>query len=82
MKKTYKKPVAIIENFSLSTNIAGNCEVKTNTPSEGNCAYPLRTGENIFFSSIANVCTTHEDDGEYNGLCYHVPNEAKNLFNS
>ncbi len=82
MKKRYIKPRILIEKFSLCTSIAGNCEVKTNTPSEGNCAYQLRTGENIFFSSMGDVCSTHEDDGEYNGLCYHVPNEAKNLFNS
>ena len=81
MKKIYKKPMVLIENFSLSTNIAGDCDTKTNTPSQNQCAYPLRSGHMVFMSEIA-ACTTTEDDGEYEGICYHVPNDAKNLFNS
>ena len=38
MKKTYKKPVVIIEDFSLQTSIAGNCELVTPMASyEENC---------------------------------------------
>lgn len=82
MKKKYEKPLVLIEDFSLSTDIAGSCEVKINNPSSGNCAYiPDRTTFNIFTEELADICTTIEADGEYNSICYHVP-YGDNLFNS
>ena len=85
MKKVYTKPEIIFENFALSSNIAGGCEVRTNTPSQGNCAYIVNAGPvtfNIFLSDMQGICTTTEADGDYNGICYHVPTETNNLFNS
>lgn len=88
MKRTYEKPEIIFEDFSLSTNIAGDCDVTTGTQSQGACPYTVTKGPltwNIFLSSVA-ACTTHEDfdgtqDDMYNGICYHVP-YGDNLFNS
>ena len=82
MKKKYEKPIFVFEDFSLNTSIAGDCGLKTDTPSRGECAYILRSGHHVFFSSMADICTKVEDDGDYNGICYHVPLEASNLFNS
>lgn len=81
MKKAYVKPEIMFEDFTLSTNIAGDCEVIINNSTRGDCAYTLRTGESVFTSNYG-VCTTKEADGDYNGICYHVPIDSNNLFNS
>lgn len=84
MKKAYTKPAIMFEDFTLSTNIAGDCETKTNTPNSGNCAYTVYDeflGKLDVFLSDMNICTTKEADGEYNGICYQVP-YGENLFNS
>lgn len=85
MKKRYEKPQIVFEDFTLSTNIAGDCDVKTWTPNSGKCAYPVKDEFlgtlNIFTSEMVGICTTPEKDGEYNGICYHAP-YGDNLFNS
>lgn len=84
MKKTYTTPQIAFESFVLSTNIAGDCEVKTWTPSKGNCAYSYTDeflGEVKLFTSDVNACKTINADGEYNGICYHVFVD-NSLFNS
>ncbi len=86
MKKEYSKPIVVFESFSMSTNIAGDCEHKTNLPSPGTsfgCGYPIRGG--VVFMSETSGCTYTEggaENGSYNGICYQVPNENSNLFNS
>lgn len=81
MKKRYSKPLIAYEDFCLSANIAGNCEVKTGTPSLHMCAYTTVTGNNVFLSGVGQ-CTTTEQDGEHNGICYHIPYSTFRLFNS
>lgn len=83
MKKKYIKPNICFESFTLSTNIAGDCVEKTDTPYSGTCALEVVAGPltwNIFMSEIV-ACTTQEDDGAYNQICYHVP-FGDTLFNS
>ena len=89
MKKVYVKPEIMFESFASSTNIAGNCNVPTNTPHYTTCAYVVEndlTGDkwHIFLSDM-EICTTSEvKDGEdeaYNGVCYETP-FGKSLFNS
>lgn len=81
MKKTYQKPEIMFEAFSLSTNIAGDCETIVDNASRGSCPYHTRSDLNVFTSDVG-ACTTTEPDGDYNGICYHVPIDTKNLFNS
>lgn len=86
MKKKYEKPMIIIENFSLSTTIAGNCESIVGNPTQGTCAV-IGTGEINMFSGTIRACDfTPEDMGGvediYDGFCYHIPTSEKNLFNS
>lgn len=86
MKKKYVKPVIIFENFSLSTNIAGDCESTVGNPSKGTCAV-IGTGDIYMFSGTVTQCDYKPEDlgGEedkWNGFCYHVPTEYNNLFNS
>lgn len=84
MKKAYERPQIVFENFTLSTNIASNCTTITNTQSSGvyGCGYRLsdRHAEVVFMSTMG--CTTWEDDGDYNGICYHTPTDSSSLFTS
>lgn len=88
MKKTYTKPEIVFENFSLSTHVAGDCETRTNTQTEGSCGYGMR-GYTLFAYNMS-FCDTSENvgvasDGSpiYNdSICYHNPFDPGNLFNS
>lgn len=81
MKKPYVKPLISYEDFCLSQNIAASCAIKTWTPSQNQCPYLTRSGHQVFVSPMG-ACTTKEDDGEHNGICYHVPLASNTLFNS
>ena len=88
MKKTYSKPEISFESFVMSTNIAGDCEKPfVNNATKGVCAVIGSGGITVFDSKVGGACKfTPEGLGGtpdiYDGLCYHVPTEAKNLFNS
>lgn len=86
MKRKYSKPEIIFENFSLNTNIAGDCETITELATVGICGikYDDLEGfeEEIVYLTSVSGCTLHEDDGDYNNVCYHNPTEYRNLFNS
>ena len=83
MKKTYSKPEIMFEDFTLSVNIAGDCEIRTNTPSRNVCSYTVNDEFlgplNLFITGVG-ACID-KNDGDYNGVCYHVP-QGDNLFNS
>lgn len=80
MKKVYEKPEIVFDCFTLSTNIAAGCKFKTNLQvvDATGCGYGDRTG--VIFTSAIN-CEYQEVDGDYNGICYHVPT-GNSLFNS
>ena len=84
MNKTYTKPDIMFEDFSLSTSIADNCSVKTMTAHQWSCAVQFGTMK-VFTSEVIGCrqagCTIIES-GEFNGLCYHVPTNSKNIFMS
>ena len=88
MKKTYTKPEISFESFLMSTNIAGDCEKPfVNNPSKGACAVLGSGGVAVFDAKVGGACTwTPEAMGyekdHYDYLCYHVPTEDNNLFNS
>lgn len=83
MKKTYTKPVIFFEDFTLNTNIAGDCEAKLNTPSNGVCGYMPEGVTYTIFTNEISGCQRKYADGAYgDGICYHVPMESNNLFNS
>ena len=84
MKKTYMKPEIMFESFTLCTNIAAGCQFIVSNSSEGVCGYlderdPTQTP--VFTSKISG-CKRHEADGGLNGICYHVPTDTSDLFNS
>ena len=78
MKKTYSKPMIEFESFAMNTSIAANCEVKP-------------WSDELYFEGFGYLHTdsdncsylpTHGGDGPHNMICYDVPDESYNLFNS
>ena len=88
MKKTYVKPEILFEDFTLSTNLAGNCEMKTETAMMGSCGITSTGVEGGFvFTGLIEGCTfdvevVNGNDGQYDMLCYHVPVNPAAIFNS
>ena len=83
MKKTYTKPEISFESFLMSTNIAGDCEKPfVNNASKGTCAVLGTGGIAVFDGSVVAACKITAENDQWDGLCYHVPTEAANLFNS
>lgn len=84
MKREYTKPIVVFEDFTLSTNIAGDCEVKTNLQNKDGCGWVPhdRWTLGVIFASATTGCEITPSDAGYDTLCYHVPSESYNLFNS
>lgn len=85
MKKVYSKPMVAIERFTLSTNIAGDCEKPFSLQAQFVCGIPDENGlgMKIFNPSLGGDCVIPgEDNAKYDGFCYHVPTETNELFNS
>lgn len=84
MKKAYSKPHILFEDFTLSTNIAGDCEIDTDTKSNNDCGLNF-SGVMVFLTGMGGCSGIQVDnvggDGEFNKICYHVP-YGQNLFNS
>ena len=85
MKKAYTKPEIMFEDFTLSSSIAGTCEEDTNVHSMGNCGMDF-SGLMVFLDGMGGCTDIKVDnvggDGDFNGICYHVPSGDNNLFNS
>ena len=82
-KRLYNKPEIVFEDFSLSTNIALGCDVKTHTPAAEKCGIEMTPGSGqIVFISEETGCNYHYADGAFNEICYYVPYETSELFNS
>ncbi|MBQ7300157.1 MAG: hypothetical protein IJW77_09980 [Clostridia bacterium] len=82
MKKAYVKPQIVFEDFSLNTNIAGDCERIVNNPSEGSCGMPGSMPGLTLFINVETGCNFELNSEEHDGICYHVPVAGSNLFNS
>lgn len=81
MKKEYVKPVIVFESFSLSTNIAADCDSIVGSQSQGSCPV-LGTGGIAIFIGPETGCVICPPEDGWDGLCYHVPIEGNQLFNS
>lgn len=84
MRKTYTKPKFLFESFMMSTSIAAGCEEKTNLSSmEEQCGFepdPVKYPGYTIFNAEPNCTSTPA--GRYDTLCYHIPSDTYNLFNS
>jgi hypothetical protein len=83
VKKRYSKPEIHFDDFSLTTSISAGCEAKITNAVQFQCGLPF-AGKDIFTSQFPAACEKQVTDGSpaYNGLCYHVPIDTKNIFNS
>ena len=87
MKKVYTRPEIFFESFVASSSIAGDCERVFTLAKQDICAIPDAYGTpgmGIFNMNVEwSECGVNGTGTEtYDGLCYHVPTEALNLFNS
>ena len=82
MKKVYSKPEIMFDSFSMTTNIASGCDIISKLPQEGTCGYQPPRDSNVYFVSSLTGCTHVPDDGPYNYICYHIPNDDTALFSS
>jgi hypothetical protein len=80
MKKAYSKPDVLFDSFSMSQSIANACEIRANHQ-KGICGVVFTESITIF-NSDARACTLRYEDEQYDGLCYHVPHESYNVFQS
>ena len=90
MKKTYTKPEISFESFLMCTNIAGSCEATAQNQANFNTC-GMVFAPFVVFGSDLNGCKFGKDNlmpfpvepnQAYNGICYHVPSEDPNIFNS
>ena len=81
MKRQYTKPQINIENFRISMNIAGDCNVTISNHAENSCPYIDNRNGNVFLDSVEG-CTYKMPDGAIDGICYHVPLSTNDFFNS
>lgn len=79
MKKSYSKPDILFDSFQMCASIA-SCEVVANMRKDV-CGMEMAVGVAMFTEAVNN-CSWKQEDGEYDGLCYHVPLEAYNVFGS
>lgn len=83
MKKAYKKPMMIVEWFTLSQTIAAGCGENASNLGEplharkADCAWDF-WGIIIFENSDACV----EKSEVYGELCYNAPADGYNVFHS
>ena len=85
MKKTYIAPEILFESFTMSTNIAGDCEAKPDTQANYDSCGKDFSGLVVFLQGY-NGCSSIQvgvlETDLYDGICYHVPTDANNLFTS
>lgn len=83
MKKIYSKPEIAFESFAACTSIAAGCEAKPDTLTNYNSCGLDFSGEIVFAASLNGCRDTKIDDyGDYASICYHVPSDQNNIFNS
>ncbi len=80
MKKIYSKPEIMFEDFSLNENIAAGCEFKTSLQGPDACGYDAGRQGVIFVEGVTGCVYKQPDTND--SLCYHVPVNTANIFNS
>ncbi len=86
MKKQYTKPQIMFESFTLCTNIAAGCAKGADGHADFHSCGFFFEGVGEIFTADWLGCRINEVvtgvNGDYNGICYDVPIENQNLFNS
>lgn len=76
-RKTYTKPEISFVDFSISANIAANCNVAPTYADEESCIGYIDNGWHIYTSEACEDFNESEPS-----FCYHVPNSNINVFAS
>lgn len=79
MKKTYEKPVLIIESFQLDATVAASCSSQGYIPisyGENSCSFE---GQFFNYDNCQMDVTGPEGDGN-DTICYHGPILANATF--
>jgi hypothetical protein len=85
MKKAYKKPMMIVEWFTLSQTIATGCGENAfnwGTPKHERkavCAWDLNDTGMLIFQD-PNICELASED--WGVVCYNAPADGNNVFHS
>lgn len=84
MKKEYKKPMIVIEEFSLSQTVARKCSESiskddVNLGDINICGWVIADGV-IAFVEGEGVCQMNGE--EITGMCYNNPGEGNYIFDS
>lgn len=89
MKKTYTKPVLMMEDFTLSQSIAHNCGKNLDWEQatlkyRGSCGWDLDglkdTAGDVLFMDTHSVCTLQTHEASL--VCYNNPEGGWEIFNS
>lgn len=80
MKKVYTAPKIYFESFTMSTNIAGDCEVQANF-NRNVCAVRDAEGNFLFIGGLVTACAVDTKEETY-GYCYANLSENNNVFAS
>lgn len=83
MKKAYRKPLLIVERFTLSQTIAHNCGDNldfgmANYATKETCGWKIAEGMIIFMDD--KNCTHLTE--YFAGICYNAPAGGQSVFNS
>lgn len=85
MKKAYKAPEMLVENFRLSDRIAAGCEGIMNYSQPYTCEteedYIPGTGVKVFIADNTD-CWIWYDENSDDFLCYHAPQGNPSYFQS
>ena len=91
MKKKYFKPEILFEDFTLSTSVA-SCATHSmeKVMADNSCGFYDEYLKVVVVTDNTGGCATSTKDnyrvaetpGENDGVCYHVPIEAFNVWNS
>lgn len=77
MKKIYNKPNIFFEDFQLTANIAGDCNIRPNTQNDETTCGGYDDNGTIVFANLKSCEYTEYQEW---GLCYHVPTGDLSVF--
>lgn len=80
MKKAYSRPDILFDSFSMCSAIASTCEASANFARDV-CGVEMTPSISLFLEGVTG-CSWIVKEEEYDGLCYHVPFDTNNVFNS
>ena len=78
--RTYSRPDILFDSFSMCSAIASTCEASANFARDV-CGVEMTPSISLFLEGVTG-CSWIVKEEEYDGLCYHVPFDTNNVFNS